>query len=920
MKSATERPTVGSVPGGDAVLIDGSTIHLRGLLPSDREAVVAFVRSLSAESRRRRFFSTLTNIQGKLLDNLVEADQSDAIAVVAERGGEIIGLGHAHRIRESDQWSAMGTQEVTAEVAFVVLDTFQGLGVATLLLESLALQARRVGITRFVAVTNADNTAMRSVFQAAGYATEVHQDPADVSLVRVTFSTQDEPDAALARNHRERIATVASLRPLLRPRSIAVIGASRDPNSAGGRVLHELVRNGFTGKVVPINPHADALEGLVVSRSIGEVSEPIDLAIIAVPAPLVVDVVVECGRAGVRSLLVLSAGFAELGAEGRERQRQLVEATRSCGMRVVGPNCLGIVTTDPSIRMHAVFTAMPIAAGSIALMSQSGAVAIAIASLAREMEIGMSSIVSVGNKADVSGNDLLEYWEQDPNTNVIALYLESFGNPRKFGRIAREVSRTKPIVAIKSARSIAGSKAARSHTGALAADDSTVDALFEQAGVLRVEEPTELLALASALAQLPLPAGRRVAVVGNAGGLAILAADALSHERLILASLDESTIEALRRIAPKNAALSNPVDLTALVSSEQLRQTLALVASDVNVDAVVAVLVSMDPQTAAAFRGVLDELVTSAVIKPLIAVFAPMPGHEAPSSENSGRERAVPIAVSTREAALVLRRMAERGEWLRSASEPDLPIGTADLARAQTLVAEILAQHDGTTMLDAVTASDLMATAGISVIRPALVTTEDAAIDVARSIGYPVCMKVSNPEVPHRSDVGGVHLNLKDDFNVAAAFRSMELSIGSDMQGAIIQAMAREGVEMIVGLQNSSQFGPAVLVGSGGRTAELWRDTALHLAPLTRSAARKMIESLRCYPLLNGFRGAPELDTEALVDTVVRLAQLGAALPELVDVTMNPVIVHSDGATAVDIKVQVARDMSYGRNELRLLR
>ncbi len=908
------------VPGGDAVLVDGSTIQVRALVRADRAGVVAFVNELTPASRRRRFFSSFVKVEGRLLEGLVEADQIDALAVVAERSGEIVGIGQAHRMRAAnDSATRSKSSEVSAEVAFVVLDALQGLGIATLLLESLAARARRVGITRFIATTAAENSAMRGVFQAAGYATEIERDPGDVSLVTISFSTVDDPDAALARYHRERIATVASLHALLQPRSIAVIGASRDKNTVGGRVLLELVVNGFTGSIVPVNPHAESLEGIAVARSIGEVSGPIDLAIIAIPAAQVVDVVKECAQAHVRSLLVLSSGFAEIGPEGRERQRMLLAATRSGGMRLVGPNCLGIVTSDPLISMHAVFTSIPVAVGSVSLMSQSGAVAIAIASLARDMGIGMSSLVSVGNKADVSGNDLLEYWDEDPNTKVIALYLESFGNPRKFGRIARAVSRNKPIVAIKAARSVAGSKAAVSHTGALAANDSTVDALFDQAGVLRVDEPTELLSLASALVQSPLPAGRRVAVVGNAGGLAILAADALSHERLVVATLEEATIAAIRREAPTNAALSNPIDLTALASPAQLKQALEAVLADVGVDAVVVVLVSMDLQAGDAYRSVLNSLVVGAG-KPMIAVFAPTTRSGVLVGECSSVGGAVPIAVSTREAALVIRRMAERSEWLANIEEPDLPIRNEELTRIRKVVGPIAEQQREATMLDAVTASEILAMAGITGKPPVFVANEDAAIEAARSIGFPVCLKIANPNVAHRSDVGGVHLNLKDDFSVAAAFRSLELGIRSDKPGALVQAMSQPGIEMIVGVQNNSQFGPTVLVGSGGRTAELWRDTAIHLAPLGRSAARTMIESLRCYPLLDGFRGAPRLDREALVETIVRLAQLGATVPELSDVTINPVIVHSQGISAVDIKVQVAPDASDGRNELRLLR
>jgi acyl-CoA synthetase (NDP forming)/GNAT superfamily N-acetyltransferase len=910
-----------AVPEGDAVLIDGSTIHLRALVVADREALVSFVDALTPESRRRRFFSTLTKLDGPLLERLINVDQKDAIAVVAERAGSIVAVGRAHRIEPAEALATLGDPlDSSAEIAFVVLDGLQGLGIATLLLESLASQARGVGIKRFVATTRVDNTEMLGVFKAAGFVTTVKRDPEDVALLTVSFSTVDDNDSVAARYHREQMATVASLQPLLRPNSIAVIGASRNPNAVGGRVLRELVVSGFTGQIVPINPRADFLESIPVARSIVDVAIHVDLAIIAVPAGHVVEIVNQCAQAGVRSVLVLSAGFAEIGPEGRARQQELLEAVRRGGMRLVGPNCLGIVTTDPLVSMHAVFTSLPVLAGSVAMMSQSGAVAIAIASIANEMGIGMSSLVSVGNKADVSGNDLLEYWDQDPLTKVIALYLESFGNPRKFGRIAREVSRTKPIIAIKAARSSAGSRAALSHTGALAVEDSTVDALFEQAGVLRVDEPSELLALANAFVQLPLPKGRRIAIVGNAGGLAILAADALAHERLSLATLDDATVSAIKQRAPDNAALHNPIDLTALASAQQFHQAVTLVLADPGVDAVIVVLVNMDAQEVASFRSTLNELVHDSA-KPILSVFAATPTHAVNGASTPlPALPALPTAASTREAALVIRRMADRAEWLANLEDPELPLSHSAIDQIRTIVASDLRLRPEGAWLDTIMASRIVDIVGVPVNSIVLAMDEDSAIDAAQAIGYPVCLKAANPNLVHRSDVGAVHLGLRDDFNVAAAFRSIEHSVRSEMNGALVQAMSLPGVEMIIGIQNNPSFGPIVLVGAGGRTAELWRDTALHLAPLSRSAARKMLKSLRCFPLLNGFRGGPLCDVEALVETIVRVAQLGAEVPEIMELDINPVIVHMSGLSAVDIKMRIQPNGQSGRNELRLLR
>jgi acyl-CoA synthetase (NDP forming)/GNAT superfamily N-acetyltransferase len=894
---------------GDAILLDGSTVHLRSLTSADRTAVVALFDSLSPESRRRRFFTAMKKLEGPLLDRLLQVDHDDAIVIVAVRNGRIVGVGRSNR-----EMSSTGEKTDRSEVAFTVADELQGHGIATLLLEALATRARLVGITHFVAMTQSDNGAMLRVFRAAGYDASIHHDPLDPAIMLISFLIAEDEGSRAARRERERQAARASLEPLLRPRSVAVIGASANKLTPGRRVVQELVAHGYTGPIYPVNPHAKSIGSLPCFASIVAINQPVDLAIIAVPALEVVEVARRCAEAGVRGILVLSSGFAEVGDAGRARQAELLTVVRDSGMRCIGPNCLGVITTNDTVRMHAVFTDLDVLAGSVALMSQSGAVAMAIAGLAHQRGIGFSSVVSVGNKVDVSGNDLLEYWDQDEQTRVIALYLESFGNPRKFARLAREISRRKPIVAIKAARSDAGRRAASSHTGALAAPDATVDALFDQAGISRVEEPRELLDLCMALDLLPLPKGRRVAIVGNAGGLAILAADALTYGGLALAEFAPKTVEALKTLAPPNAAATNPVDLTATMAPKQLAQAVRCVSADPGVDAVIVVHVPVlaDPQDE--ITTMLSKLSASAP-KPIIAVFG---------TDRDARVPPVPTPlVSTanaREAALLLGHMAERREWLDRQEENEFPISPAALTRIRSIISAGMLQGANDGWLPIMAAFEIISLAGIKVAGPVLATSSDEAAAIAAAIGFPVSVKAANPGLLHRSDVGAVRIGVRDEYNVLCAYEAIEHDLGDSMGGALIQAMAPPGVEMILGTSNDRHFGPLVLVGAGGRMAELWRDTALHLAPLGRQGATSMIASLRSHRLLTGFRGSEPADEPVLIEALLRVAQLAAEFPEIAELDMNPLIVHRHGATAVDAKIRLAANPSAEHDDLRLLR
>ena len=690
---------------------------------------------------------------------------------------------------------------------------------------------------------------------------------------------------------------------LLRPRSIAVIGVSGRASSVGHRIVANLVAGGFTGAVFPVGRHAEQVAGLRVLEHISDAPTGVDLAVIAVEAAEVNGVARECARAGVRSLVVISAGFAETGDEGRSRQRELRDIACRAGIRLIGPNCLGVVNASPDVSMHAVFVNVEARPGGLSLMTQSGAVGMTLAASANRRGIGLSCFVSVGNKADVSGNDLLEYWERDETTTVIALYLESFGNPRRFSEVARRVSASKPIVALKAGRSAGGSRAASSHTAALALPDAAVDALFEQTGVTRVDDLRELLDVAAAFSALPLPAGRRIGVVGNAGGLGILVADALDGQSCRLAAFTEATTARMSVLAPRNAAIANPVDLTAAVETAAFVSCLEAVLADPGVDGVITVHAVVD----AGRVSELSDFVAAAgraAGKPVVSVM------EDPALAGCASRVGQVIVEMPDEAAKVMEKLARRHEWLSSPQEPRRPIPDAAIVRVQMMLEDARSNSSHSDWIDPVRAFALARAVGISVAAPVLVNDEEEAARAADRIGYPVSLKAANPSLVHRSDRNALRLELHDEFNVASAFDAISNQLGDDMGGAIVQPMVAPGVEMIIGLTNDPMFGPLVVVGAGGRTAELWKDTSLHLAPLIPGEAQRMIEQLRSAPLLHGFRGSQPADVGALVDALERLAQLALEVPEIAELDINPLIVHPHGAIAVDVKIKMTAPAS----------
>ncbi|HWS46061.1 MAG TPA: acetate--CoA ligase family protein, partial [Acidimicrobiia bacterium] len=654
----------------------------------------------------------------------------------------------------------------------------------------------------------------------------------------------------------------------------------------------------------PVNPSSVSVAGVRAYPTVLDVPDAVDVAIIVVPAALVRGIVEQCAQKHVHGLVIISAGFAEVGADGAAAQREIVELARRNGMRVIGPNCLGVVNTAPEVRMNATFAPAPPVPGHVGFLSQSGGLGIELMARAGALGIGISEFVSVGNKGDVSGNDLLQHWENDPNTSVILFYLESFGNPRKFARLTRRIARHKPIVAVKSGRTKAGSRAASSHTAALASPDVAVDALFRQTGVIRVDTLEELLDTAQVLSSQPLPAGRSVAIVSNAGGPGILAADACAGAGLDVRELAPATQAALREFVAPDASVRNPIDLVAAATAEQFERALRVVIADDAVDAVLAIFVPPLVTRAEDVARAIATAARDAGAKPVIACFL---GREGVPDELRGdhEQRTIPSFAFPEAAARALGRVADLGDWRRQpeGSEPELKDVDADGARA--LVHARLAEHPDGLWLDLPDATELLQCFGIPVAASQLVQNADDAARAARELGYPVVLKAGSPEIVHKSDVGGVVLDLGDDAAVRTAFADMDAHLGAAMGGAIVQVtVPRGGVETIVGVTQDPSFGPLVLLGLGGTTAELLADRALRILPMTDEDAARLVRSLRGSPLLFGYRGRPAVDVAALEDLVLRVGRLADELPEVSEMDLNPVVVSAGGVLAVDVKVR----------------
>ena len=872
----------------DVVLRDGSTVHLRPVRPDDEENLMRLFERLEERSLSFRFFTGAPDLRDDARE-LCRVDYRERFGLLATRGRGGTPLGHG---------LYMALAEDCAEVAFAIAPELQGLGLGTILLAHLAEAANANGISTFCAEVLPANHRMIAVFRDSGFPVEVQARP---DTVLIELPTSLGPAAAAHFEERDALAAREAVRALLEPRSIAVVGASRHPGEVGHEVLRNLLESGFGGPIHAVNRAAAEVCSVPTTPSVATIEGDVDLAVIAVPASKAVAVARECAAKGARTLVVLSAGFAESGAAGTEREHELLAVCREAGMRLVGPNCLGVLRSGEG-GLDATFAPTPPPPGDVGFVTQSGALALALVELARSAGIGVSSFVSVGNRADLTANDLLEYWEEDEATRVALLYIESFSDPRRFARVARRVGRRKPIVVVKSGRSAAGARAAASHTGAiLAASDRATDALFEQAGVIRAESLGELLDVAALLSRQPLPAGPRVGIISNAGGPGIMCADACADAGLEVPELPAKLRQRLAGFLPSEAGLANPVDMIATATPDQYRQAIESLREWDGIDALIAIFIRPLRGEAGEVAAAVGEA-AAAPGRPIPVQAVLMSATDADPAANSG----VPTYRYPEDAARALGKAAGHAVWRRHQPVPATPPPGLRSDEAAAVLAEAL--ESGREWLSPKDCGRLLDCYGIRAPASRLVADAEAAGAAATELGGAVALKAGGPEIVHKREIGALRLNLRGKRTVASAAEEMDRQLarqGLLRESFLVQEMLGEGVELLVGVAADPVFGPVLACGAGGTAAELIGDLGVRICPLDADDPRSLLESLRIHPLLAGYRGSPPSDLPALEDLIARVGTLAERHAEIVELDLNPVIAGPDGAIAVDARVLV---------------
>ena len=879
------------------VLRDGSTLTIRPVRVADAAELSRFFSDLSLESRVLRFFAAVANADSSI-QRMVNVDYSSSYGLVAVAGAAAQIVGHAMYVRVEPR---------KAELALAVADTYQGRGLGTILLGQLAEAAAAAGIDVFEAVVLPENHRMLQMLRESGFPVHARSEPGEV---RAELPTKIGPDGVRQFEDRERLAAVAAVTHVLAPRSVAVIGASRRPGSIGAAVVQNLVAYGYHGALYPVNPAAAEIAGLRAFPSVLAIPGEVEMAVVTVPAAVVATVARECAQKGVRGLVVISAGFGEAGPEGVALQRELVEICRGSGMRLVGPNCMGVINTASEVNLNATFAPdMPIR-GRIGFLSQSGGLGLAVMARAQALGSGISSFVSVGNKADLSGNDFMQYWESDPQTELIMLYLESFGNPRKFARVARRVSRSKPILAVKGGRTQAGNRATSSHTGALlSASDITVDALFQQAGVIRTDTLAELFDAALLLGSQPFPSGHRVAILTNAGGPAILCADACEANGLVVPALPEAVRNTLAASMPAAGSTGNPVDMLAAATGNDYERAISVLAACEEVDAIIVIftppLITKGTEVVRAIHRAASALPRAI---PVLSVF--MSKQAAPRVIEAGGVR-IPHYPFPEEAARAFSLVARYGAWRSAPEETVTEIEGIDGDRAAGIIAAAL--ESGAGWMEAPAVTQLLTCYGITFVDTRQASSPDEAGREARRMAAEVALKAVAIGVLHKSDAGAVRLHLKGASQVERAAKQMTAALeaaGHPVSGFQVQRMVPEGVEMLVGVVQDQHFGPVLACGAGGTATELLKDVAVRITPITKGDADRMVRSLKTFPQLDGYRGAPRADVEALEDVLLRVSALVEAHPEVAEMDLNPLVVHTAGAVVVDARIRLERGAS----------
>jgi len=858
----------------DVILRDGTPLRLRAPTPEDYDGIKAFYDRLSEDSLHTRFHGYVRT-EGPARSD-AEADGDARVVLLGWRADRVVASGSYDRLREP----------AVAEVAFTVAEDFQGRGVATRILEQLAEIGAERGIARFDAEVMDSNQAMLAVFGRAGFGirSKLDFDELLVSLdIQPTEAVQERIE------ERDHVGVVASLRSILAPASVAVVGASNEPGSRGGDLFANLIAGGFQGAAVPVNRSGGVVRSVRAARSLGDLQEPPELVVIAVPDAEVLDVAAEAARIGAKALLVVSR-LADGAGEDTGRQRQLLEIVRSAGLRMVGPSTLGVLNNDSSVRLRGTFAGAPVPAGRLAISSQSGAIGIALLGDAAARRLGLSSFASLGGRADVSTNDLLEYWEEDEATAAVILYVETFGNPEHFGRIARRVARRKPILAIKGRRAQDPHAGAGSHTAAALRGDALVDALLRQAGVMRFHSGEELFDTAEFFETQPLPLGHRMGIVSNSRGVAALAVDACGSRGLAVGS---SLVIGSR---------AGPADYAASMRDLFTEPT---------VDAVMAYYVDVgggDPQSVLA---AISE-VAAEQNKPVVASVLGGDGRRVGRQGDS-----VPNFRFPETCAGILARAVERREWLSRALGQRPEMDGIDAEAARVRVAAWLADHptvdtqEDSGWLPTAESEALLATHGIPFVASGCCSDVERAVSSAAALGGPVVLKADFPPPAHAADVDAVLLGLEGEASVRAGWQELERrsrAAGREWRGVIVEPLVGSGADVLLGALADPDLGQVMAIGLGGRRAGLGRDVAYRLLPFTDVDARELIDASETLSVqLDGFRGSLPLDRLALQELILRFAALLRAVPELVEVDLNPVRCLPDGAVVLDMRLRVER-------------
>jgi acyl-CoA synthetase (NDP forming)/GNAT superfamily N-acetyltransferase len=866
-----------------ALLADGTTLTIRPADPGDVKAVRQLHEAMSPNNLYFRFFSTSRAAPEREARRVCREAGPDHGALLGLLGDELVGVASYEA----------ATDPQTAEIALAVADGMHGRGIATLLLEHLVSLARARGVQVFTGQALAANSAVLRVIGDAGLAVQRKFDRGvvELSMPIPQSAALSEASAYLdAVAGREKRADVASLASLLAPGSVAVVGAGRRAGSIGRMILLNIRDAGFSGTLYAVNPHARDIEGISCVPSVAALPRTPDLVVVAVPAAGVLDVARECGLRGARSLVVITSGLTPA------QEASLLETSRRAGMRLVGPNCFGVVV--PGIGLDATFAAYHPPAGKTGLVVQSGGIGVALLEHLSHLGIGISSFASVGDKLDVSGNDMLMWWEADDVTELAVLYLESFGNPRKFARTARRVSATVPILTVHAGRSAPGQVAAASHTAAAVAPPITRQALFDQAGIIAATSFGELLDAVALIASQPVPAGRVVSIVSNVGGASVLAADACVDAGLTVATLGRQIRSRLRDVLPAGSALGGPVDTTAAVSAEAFGTALRIAASDDGVDAVIALVIT----TGAA--DLIPVLTAAALPVPLAAVVLDQPeAVRLLRGDDAGP--AVPAYAYPEAAARALSRAIRYGSW-RSRPASTVPeIENLRVPDARSIVGSFLGRMPGGGWLSAGEADDLLRCYGIPMVEFRRVDDAGAAVDAAAELGGHVVIKADVPGLLHKTDAGAVELDLRGADEVRGAMRRLQEKFAGRLSGVLVEPMITGGIETIVGIVQEPVFGPVVVFGFGGVATDVLGDHVARLAPLTGADADDLIHSIRAAPLLLGHRGQPAADIQALRDTLLRVSRLADDLPQVAELDLNPVIARPDGVIAVDARIRI---------------